>query len=82
VNTIEDRPELEVDEIAVAFVVEDGLRMRLRGRDRDEAIRRMYGRIDTELIAWRLRITTRTVQRVRARITSAPTEHQPLRFAA
>lgn len=81
-NTIEDRPELEVDEIAVAFVVEDGLRMRLRGRDRDEAIRRMYGRIDTELIAWRLRITTRTVQRVRARITSAPTEHQPLRFAA
>lgn len=81
-TTIENRPELEVDEIAVAFVAEDGLRMRLRGRDRDEAIRRMHGRIDTELIAWRLHITTRTVHRVLARIASAPTEHQTLAAAA
>lgn len=81
-TTIENRPELEVDEIAVAFVAEDGLRMRLRGRDRDEAIRRMHGRIDTELIAWRLHITTRTVHRVLARITSAPTQHQTLAAAA
>lgn len=81
-NTTEIRPELEIDEIAVAFVAEDGIRMRLRGRDRDEAIRRMHGRVETELIAWRLHITTRTVHRVLARITSAPTEHQPLPAAA
>jgi len=84
-NTIESRPELEVDEIdeiAVAFVAEDGLRMRLRGRDRDEAIRRMHGRVDTELIAWRLHISSRTVDRVIARIASARTEHHTLAVAA
>ena len=57
----------DLDELAVTMVAVDGMRMHLRGRDRDEAIRRMHGRIDTELIAWRLYITTRTVHRVIAR---------------
>jgi hypothetical protein len=47
----------DIDELAVTMIAVDGMRIRLRGRDRDEAIRRMHGRIDTELIAWRLYIT-------------------------
>lgn len=72
-------PDLEhddpaVDELAVDLVAEDGMRMHLRGADRAEAIRRMNGRIEVELIAWRLYITTRTVQRVIARSHATTTE--------
>jgi hypothetical protein len=75
-------PATEIDELAVAQVAEDGMRMHLRGADRDEAIRRMHGRIDTELIAWRLYITTRTVHRVIARSRDEATEFQPAAVAA
>lgn len=81
-STVEIRPEIEVDEIAVAFVAEDGIRMRLRGVDRDAAIRRMHGRVATDIIAWRLYTTTRTVHRVTARTQRPATEHQALEAAA
>lgn len=42
-----------IDELAVTQVAADGMRMHLQGAERDEAIRRMHGRVDTELIAWR-----------------------------
>ena len=58
----------QVDELAVVQVADDGLRLPLRGADRDEAMRRMYGRVEPDLIAWRLYATTRTVQRVAARL--------------
>ena len=58
----------QVDELAVVQVADDGLRLPLRGADRDEAVRRMYGRVEPDLIAWRLYTTTRTVQRVAARL--------------
>jgi hypothetical protein len=58
----------DIDELAVAQVAEDGLRLRLRGADRDEAVRRMHGRLDIDLIAWRLHTTARTVHRVAARL--------------
>ena len=58
----------QVDELAVVQVADDGLRLPLRGADRDEAVRRMYGRVGPDLIAWRLYTTTRTVQRVAARL--------------
>ena len=58
----------QVDELAVVQVADDGLRLPLRGADRDEAVRRMYGRVEPDLIAWRLNTTTRTVQRVAARL--------------
>ena len=57
-----------IDDLSVIQVVRDGMRLRLRGRDRDEAVRRMHRRIDTDIIAWRLFITPRTVQRVVARL--------------
>ncbi|MDP7706917.1 MULTISPECIES: hypothetical protein [Mycobacterium] len=70
-----DRPDADpteldcdIDELAVAQVACDGLRLRLRGAERDEAIRRMHGRVATELIAWRLYTTKRTVNRVAARL--------------
>ena len=72
----------EIDELAVTQVAVDGMRMRLRRRDRDEAIRRMHGRIDIEIIAWRLYTTTRTVQRVMARTLEPSTKYQPLESAA
>ncbi|WP_155722818.1 hypothetical protein [Mycobacterium avium] len=59
---------LDIDELAVVQVAHDGLRLRLRGAERDDAVRRMYGRVELELIAWRLYTTTRTVQRVAARL--------------
>jgi hypothetical protein len=58
----------QVDELAVVQVADDGLRLPLRGADRDEAVRRMNGRVEPDLIAWRLYTTTRTVQRVAARL--------------
>ncbi|AGM31748.1 hypothetical protein [Mycobacteroides abscessus] len=51
------------DELAVEQVVHDGLRLHLKGADRDEALRRMYGRVPTDIIRWRLFTTIRTVQR-------------------
>jgi hypothetical protein len=71
-----------IDELAVTQAAVDGMRMHLRGRDRDEAIRRMYGRVDMELIAWRLYTTTRTVQRVIARSRGQATSYQPLESVA
>jgi len=62
-----DKPS-ELDELAVVQVTLDGLRLRLRGADRDEAVRRMHGRVELDLIAWRLYTTTRTVHRVAARL--------------
>ena len=44
----------QVDELAVVQVADDGLRLPLRGAERDEAVRRMHGRIEPDLIAWRL----------------------------
>ena len=58
----------EIDELAVVQVAHDGLRLRLRAAERDEAVRRMYGRVELDLIAWRLHTTTRTVHRVAARL--------------
>ncbi|CQD24260.1 hypothetical protein BN1232_06129 [Mycobacterium lentiflavum] len=65
-QTIPDIPD--IDDLSVIQVVDDGMRLRLNGRERDEAVRRMHRRIDTDLIAWRLYITPRTVQRVVARL--------------
>jgi hypothetical protein len=82
-TTTEHHPDLDdIDELAVTMVAVDGMRMHLRGRDRDEAIRRMHGRIDTELIAWRLYITTRTVHRVIARSLRPATQYPTLEAAA
>jgi hypothetical protein len=58
----------DIDELAVVQVAHDGLRLPLRGAERDEAIRRMYDRVELDLIAWRLHTTTRTVHRVAARL--------------
>jgi hypothetical protein len=58
----------DVDDLSVIQVAHDGMRLRLKGPDRDEAVRRMHRRLDTDLIAWRLYITPRTVQRVVARL--------------
>ncbi|OBJ52292.1 hypothetical protein [Mycobacterium sp. 1423905.2] len=67
-------PVRDIDELAVIQVAHDGLRLPLRGADRDEAIRRMHRRVEPELIAWRLHTTTRAVQRVAARL--GLTEHR------
>ena len=67
----------ELDELAVVQVAHDGLRLRLRGAERDEAVRRMHGRVELDLIAWRLYTTTRTVHRVAARL--GLTEHNNTR---
>jgi hypothetical protein len=67
----------DIDELAVLQVAHEGQRMRLLGADRDEAIRRMHGRIDIDLIAWRLHTTSRTVHRVAARL--GLTVHKPTR---
>ena len=69
------RTDPDIDELAVLQVAHDGLRLRLRGADRDEAVRRMHGRIDIDLIAWRLYTTSRTVHRVAARL--GLTEQKP-----
>ncbi|GAB4962054.1 DUF7368 family protein [Mycobacterium avium] len=67
----------EIDELAVVQAAEDGLRLPLRGAERDEAVRRMYGRVEPDLIAWRLHTTARTVCRVAARL--GLTHQQPAR---
>ncbi len=58
----------DIDELAIIQVAHDGQRLRLRRPERDEAIRRMHGRVELDLIAWRLYTTTRTVHRVAARL--------------
>ena len=58
----------DVDDLSVIQVAHDGMRLRLTGRERDEAVRQMHRRIDTDIIAWRLFITPRTVHRVVARL--------------
>ena len=67
-RTTEDEVPSDVDELAVIQVANDGLRLPLRGAERDEAVRRMHGRVELDLIAWRLYTTTRTVHRVAARL--------------
>ncbi|MCV7117713.1 hypothetical protein AWC17_15435 [Mycobacterium nebraskense] len=62
----------QIDELAITQVAVDGMRMHLRGRDRDEAIRRMHGRIDVDIIAWRLYTTTRNRQP-----TTSPSKLRP-----
>ncbi|ORA14861.1 hypothetical protein [Mycobacterium arosiense] len=68
-------PVDDIDELAVLQVAHDGLRLRLRGADRDEAVRRMYGRVEADLLAWRLFTTARTIFRVAARL--GLTEQKP-----
>ena len=82
-TTTEHHPDLDdIDELAVTMVAVDGMRMHLRGRGRDEATRRMHGRIDTGLIAWRLYITNRTVHSVIARSLRPSTQYPTLEAAA
>jgi hypothetical protein len=70
---------LEIDDLSVIQVVHDGMRLHLKARERDEAIKRMHRRLDPAIIAWRLYITPRTVQRVAARLglTQPAAEPQP-----
>ena len=75
IATQQPPPVDDIDELAVLQVAHDGLRLRLRGADRDEAVRRMYGRVEADLIAWRLFTTARTVFRVAARL--GLTEQKP-----
>lgn len=63
-------PPAEFDELSVIQVAIDGMRLRLKGRERDEAIRMMHRRIEVDIIAWRLFTTVRTVQRVLARLSA------------
>ncbi|MFA4085309.1 hypothetical protein ONA92_26805 [Mycobacteroides salmoniphilum] len=58
----------KLDELAITQVATDGMRLHLRTAERAEAVRRMYGRIDTDIIAWRLYITNRSVIRIATRI--------------
>lgn len=58
----------EIDELSVTQVATDGMRMHLKGPDRDEAVRRMHLRVAPHIIAWRLYTTPRTVHRVAARL--------------
>lgn len=69
-----------LDELAITQVATDGMRLALHGPDRDEAVRRMHRRVQPELIAWRLHTTTRTVQRVTARLgLTEPEQHTSTR---
>jgi hypothetical protein len=67
----------DIDHLAVIQVAHDGMRMHLKGRERQEAVRRMHLRVDADIIAWRLYTTPRTVQRVAAQL--GLTEQQPHR---
>ena len=63
----------EIDDLSVIQVAIDGMRLHLKGRERDEAIRLMHRRVDPDIIAWRLYITPRTVLRVVARLSLSHT---------
>lgn len=58
----------KLDELAITQVAADGMRLHLRPAERAEAVRRMYGRIDPDIIAWRLHITNRSVIRIATRL--------------
>lgn len=72
------------DEIAVSQVVEDGHRMKLRGRDRSEAIRRMAasGRFTQQEAAdaLMLRLNTLSVYASRLRV-SFPSAIEPMHWS-
>lgn len=54
-----------IDELAVAQVAHDGHRMALRGADLEAAVQAMrHHRVPVDLMAWRLHLTPRTVERV------------------
>lgn len=54
----------EIDWVTVLQVANDGARLALHGPERREAVRRMIGRVDVDLMAWRLRTTTAAVEGV------------------
>ncbi|MFT8176818.1 hypothetical protein ACLXNF_04445 [Mycobacteroides chelonae] len=58
----------KLDDLAITQVATDGMRLHLRAAERAEAVRRMYGRIDPDIIAWRLYLTTRSVIRIATRL--------------
>lgn len=58
------RTQTEIDWVTVLQVANDGARLALRGIERREAVRRMIGRVDVDLMAWRLRTTTAAVENV------------------
>lgn len=57
-----------VDWLAIAQVAELGHRLHLLEPERTEVLRRLYGALDTEQLAWRLGLTVRTVKRLAARL--------------
>ncbi|MBN7324375.1 hypothetical protein I3U63_22950 [Mycobacteroides abscessus subsp. massiliense] len=57
-----------VDWLAIAQVTELGHRLHLLEPERSEVIRRLYGDLDAEQLAWRLCITARTVKRLANRL--------------
>lgn len=58
------RTQTEIDWVTVLQVANDGARLALRGLEQREAVRRMIGRIDIDLMAWRLRTTPDVVAHV------------------
>ena len=79
-----------VDWLAVDQVTQAGHRLPLREPERSEVVRRLYGRIDDELLAHRLYISRRTLTRLAiglglttktAKIT-APVDHEDHALAA
>ncbi|QSN49687.1 hypothetical protein [Mycobacteroides abscessus] len=58
------RTQTEIDWVTVLQVANDGACLALRGIERREAVRRMIGRVDVDLMAWRLRTTTAAVENV------------------
>ncbi|MBN7374116.1 hypothetical protein [Mycobacteroides abscessus] len=58
------RTQTEIDWVTVLQVANDGARLALRGLEQREAVRRMIGRIDIDLMAWRLRTTPDAVAHV------------------
>lgn len=57
-----------VDWVAVEQVAYDGMRMPLRGPDLEAAVTAMHGKTSIDIMAWRLRCTTRSVERARKRL--------------
>ncbi|MGL5442041.1 MAG: hypothetical protein ACRDDJ_06205, partial [[Mycobacterium] stephanolepidis] len=57
-----------VDWLAIDQVTQAGHRLPLREPERSEVVRRLYGRIDDELLAHRLYISSRTLTRLAVRL--------------
>lgn len=70
-NAADNPTDDDVDWIAVLQVARDGARLPLRGADRREAIRQMAGRIDADLIAWRLLMPRRAVDEAMSQLQYA-----------